>query len=420
MKKIILPNGLRLILAPEKSGTTATVLILVEAGSEYETKKQNGISHFLEHLVFKGTKKRPSPGMISSELDSLGAVYNAFTDQEYTGYWAKIQCGKVKEILEIVSDLYLNPIFNAAEIQKEKGVIIEEINLYEDMPMRRVHDLFTRLLYGDQPAGWDIAGEKNIVRSLSREDFINYRSKHYIAPATTVVVSGNFRESEVTKAVRQTFGHLPRRKKIVKPKTRESQKHPEIFLQHKKSDQTHLVLGVRAFPILDSRRWPLMVLANYLGGGMSSRLFQRVREELGAAYYVRAGVSLSIDHGVLAVSAGIDHRKMKEVLEAIIDECNKLKTNLISSGKLKKTKDHLVGNILVGLDTSDEVANFFGSQEIMTGKVATPEQIIKKIKSVTAEEIQEVAHFVFRNDRLNLAVIGPFKNKKHLRKSLVF
>ena len=420
MKKIILSNGLRLILAPEKTGTTVTVLILVEAGSEYEIKKQNGISHFLEHLVFKGTKKRPTSAIISSELDSMGAVYNAFTDQEYTGYWAKIQSGKVHEILDIVSDLYLNPIFDSNEIQKERGVIIEEINLYEDMPMRRVHDLFTQLLYGDQPAGWDIGGEKDVIRTLQREDFVNYRTKHYIAPATTVVVAGNFKEAEVMKAVTTTFGHLPKEKKVIKPKTKESQKKPEIFLKHKKSDQTHLVFGVRAFDIFDNRRWAIQVLANHLGGGMSSRLFQRVREELGAAYYVRAGASLSLDHGVLAISAGIDHKKIDDVMKAIIDECNKLKNQLISPRDLKKTKDHLVGNFLVGLDTSDEVANFYGGQEIMTGMVAGPEEVIKKIQAGTAVDVKKVAQFIFKNEKLNLAVIGPFKEKGRLQKLLTF
>ncbi|MEK7187889.1 MAG: pitrilysin family protein [Patescibacteria group bacterium] len=420
MKKIILKNGLRLILAPEKSGTTATVLVLVEAGSEYETKKQNGISHFLEHLVFKGTTKRPTAAIIASELDSLGAICNAFTGQEYTGYWAKIQSGKVKNVLDIVSDLYLNPIFNAEEIDKERGVIIEEINLHEDMPMRRIQDLFTQLMYGDQPAGWDVGGEKNIIRTLQRDDFVVYRAKHYIAPATNVVIAGNFHEAEVVKMIKDTFGHLPRKKKVIKTKTKEAQKKPQLLLKHKESDQTHLVLGVRAFDTFDSRRWALQVLANHLGGGMSSRLFQRVREELGAAYYVRAGADLSLDHGYLGISAGVDHKKMDDVLKAILEECIKLKTQPISLADLKKTKDHLIGNFLISLDTSDEVANFYGGQEIMTGKVTEPRKVIKKIQAVTAKEVQDVAKFIFQNKKLNMTIIGPLKDKAHLEKLLRF
>ncbi len=420
MKKILLSNGLRLILAPEKAGTTATVLILVEAGSEYEKKEQNGISHFLEHLVFKGTTKRPTAKVIASELDGMGAVYNAFTGQEYTGYWAKIQSGKVGEILDIVSDLYLNPLFNAEEIQKERGVIIEEINMIEDTPMRRVHDLFGALLYGDQPAGWQISGEKEVVLALQREDFIHYRTKHYIAPATTVVIAGSFDEKKVLAEVKKTFGHLPKSKKVKKMKTRESQKNPQVSLKFKDSDQTHLVLGVRAFSIFDSRRHALQVLANYLGGGMSSRLFQRVREELGAAYYVHASSDLSLDHGYFAISAGVDHRKIDQVIRAITEECARMTKELISPQDLKRTKDHLLGSFLVGLDTSDEVANFYGGQEIMTGEVLAPEQIMKKIKAVTAEEVRRVAKSVFKNEKLNLAVIGPLKDEEMLRILLRF
>jgi len=185
-KKIVLENGLRIIFTPTKS-LAATVLFLVEAGSEYETKNINGLSHFLEHMCFKGTKNRPNPGTIARELDSLGAEYNAFTSQEYTGYWAKAQKEKINDLIDIVSDLYLNPIFDPNEINKERGVIIEEINMYEDIPMRKVADLFLNLLYGDQPAGWDIAGTKEIIQKLKREDFIKYREKHY-TPSKTIVV----------------------------------------------------------------------------------------------------------------------------------------------------------------------------------------------------------------------------------------
>lgn len=420
MKKVILPNGLRIVLAPEKAGTTVTVLILVQAGSEYEVKEQNGISHFLEHLVFKGTTKRPTARVIASELDGMGAVYNAFTGQEYTGYWAKIQSGKVGEILDIVSDLYLNPLFNAEEIQKERGVIIEEINMIEDTPMRRVHDLFGALLYGDQPAGWQISGQKEVILRLQREDFIRYRTKHYIAPATTVVIAGSFDEKKVLAEVKKTFGHLPKGKKVQKLKTRESQKAPQISLKFKESDQTHLVLGVRAFSIFDSRRHALQILANYLGGGMSSRLFQRVREELGAAYYVHASSDLSLDRGYFAISSGVDHRKIDQVIRAITEECVRTTKELISPQDLKRTKDHLLGSFLVGLDTSDEIANFYGGQEIMTGEVLAPQQIMKKIKAVTAEEVRRVAKAIFKNDKLNLAVIGPLRDEEALRPLLRF
>src|SRR6266481_4381427 len=217
-EKLTLENGLRLVLVPQPGSFAATVLILVEAGSEYETKNINGISHFLEHLMFKGTKKRPEPGRISRELDGMGAEYNAFTSNEHTGYWAKAEAHKLPKVLDLVSDLFLNPIFNEAEIDKERGVIIEELNMDEDSPMRHIHDLFSALMFGDQPAGWDVGGKKEIIRKLTRQQFMDYRAKHYIAPATTVVVAGKYNRKQVVKYVLAQFGGLPKSEKQKKSK----------------------------------------------------------------------------------------------------------------------------------------------------------------------------------------------------------
>lgn len=419
-KKIILSNGLRVVLVPQRNNLAATVLILVEAGSEYETKEINGLSHFLEHLMFKGTKNRPKPGMISHELDSLGAEYNAFTGGQYTGYYAKVQKEKIAKAVDLVSDLYLNPIFNPEEIEKERGVIIEEINMYEDTPMRRVNELFTALLYGDQPAGWDIAGRKEVIRELKRDQFEKYRTKHYVAPKTVVVVSGAFEEKKVLAQIKKTFGELKKLPALKKPKTTEKQSKPELSIKFKESDQSHLILGVRAFPVFDKRRHALQILADVLGGGMSSRLFHRVREDLGAAYYVRAESDLSLDHGFAAVSAGVDHSKIELVIKAILDEMNRLRTELVPAAELQKAKDHMIGNFILGLEGSDEMASYYGGQEIITKKISIPEEVIKKVKAVKAEEIRAVAKTLFINRSLNLAVIGPYKESESFRKILKF
>lgn len=419
-KKTTLKNGLRLILVPQPATLAATVLILVEAGSEYETKRINGLSHFLEHMVFKGTTNRPKSGMIAHELDSLGAEYNAFTGNEYTGYYAKVQKEKVDKAIDIVSDLYLNPIFNPAEIEKERGVIIEEINMYEDTPMRRVHEFFTGLLYGDQPAGWDIAGQKEVIQTLMQEDFIKYRGEHYVAPKTVVVVSGNFDEKMIRVQAEKAFSHLKKEKVIKKPATHEKQAEPELVLKYKESDQSHLVLGVRAFDIFDKRRHALQVLGDVLGGGMSSRLFHKVREELGAAYYVKADSDLMLDHGYFAVSAGVDHGKIEAVIKVILEEMKRLTKELVPAEELQKSKDHMIGNFILGLESSDELGSFYGGQEIVTKKLLSPDEIIKKVKNVKAEEIREVAKFIFQNSKLNLAVIGPYKEEESFRKILRF
>ncbi len=417
-KKITLPNGLRVILAPQPDSLAATVLILVEAGSEYETKNINGLSHFLEHMMFKGTVNRPDAGIISSELDGIGAEYNAFTGPEYTGYWAKVQKKQIDKAIGIVSDLYLNPIFNPNEIEKERGVIIEEINMYEDTPMRRVHELFSNLLYGDQPAGWDIAGTKEVIRKLGREDFVEYRAKHYVASKTVVVIGGSFGVKDVEKKIRNIFSELPKKGKAKKIKTIESQKTPAVAVKFKDSDQSHLVLGVRAFDVFDKRRYAIKVLGNVLGGGMSSRLFRKVRDELGAAYYVRAEADLLLDHGFFTVSSGVDHKKIEVVIEAVLGEMRRLKKDLVSPVELAKSKEHMIGNFVLGLETSDELASFYGGQEIITGKIVPPDQIIKKIKAVTAKEVQAVAKSIFENSKLNLAVIGPYKEEERFKKIL--
>ncbi len=409
-KKITLANGLRLLLVPRKEGLAASVVILVAAGSEYEKKPANGISHFLEHMTFKGTSRRPRVGQIAEELAGLGAQSNAFTGQEYTGYWAKAEARKLPKILDIVSDLYLNPLFQAAEIEKERGVIVEEINMYNDMPKAKVQEDLAALMYGDQPAGWSIAGEKEIVKKLAREDFLAYRNARYVPEGTLVIIAGKFDEKTVLRKVRQEFGGLERGKAPKKVRTREAQASPAVFVRHKESEQSHIAFGFRAFPLFDRRRYALQVLADVLGGGMSSRLFKRVRDELGAAYYIGADADLFLDHGVFGVAAGVDHGKTDIVARAILEECAKLRDTLVPHEELMRSKEHMIGGLILGLETSDELASFYGGQEILTGKINTPEFVMDSVKAVTPAAVRSVARAVFRNDRMNFSAIGPYRD----------
>ncbi len=420
VKKIVLKNGLRIISVPMADSLTTTVLVLVEAGSKYEIKEMNGISHFLEHMCFKGTKKRPKSIDISSELDNIGAKYNAFTGMEYTGYFAKARPGHFDVILDVVSDIYLNQVFERKEIDKERGVIIEEINMYEDLPMRRVQELFTNLLYGDQPAGWDVVGRKEVIKKLNRDDFIKYRNEHYLGKSSLVVVAGRFKEEEIIKKVENAFNNIKSGEKTPKIKTVEHQEKPRVSLKYKKTDQTHLILGVRAFGIFDERRYALEVLSNILGGGLSSRLFQKIREEMGAAYYVGADADFLSDHGFLAASAGVDNGKVNQVIEAIIEEFRKIAKKSVENKELQRAKEQMIGNLVIGLETSDQLAGFYGGQEIITRETLTPEEIIKKIQAIKSEEIKAVASEIFRNNGLNMAMIGPFKEKEKFEKILLY
>jgi predicted Zn-dependent peptidase len=419
VKKIVLQNGLRLLLVPQASSLASSVLILVEAGSEYETKRINGVSHFLEHLTFKGTAQRPKAGMIAEELAALGARSNAFTSQEYTGYWAKAEAKKVHKIVEIVSDLYLNPIFDAGEIEKERGVIIQEINMYEDDLPARVQKNLAALVYGDQPAGWDIGGQKAVIRKLKREDFIAYRTSRYVAKGTVVVISGKFNEAAVTRQVKQYFGALPKRSAPGKIKTKEAQKAPRLNVHFKESDQAHLALAFRAFNLFDKRRYAIQILADVLGGGMSSRLFKRVREELGAAYYVGADADLALDHGLFGVSAGVDHTRIELVLRTIIEECRRIRNDEVPEKELQRSKDHMIGSIILGLETSDQMGSYYGGQEILTGRTLSPALLIDRIKKVTAAEVRAVARDVIKERSLNLAIVGPYKKQEVFKKLLI-
>jgi len=409
-EKKILKNGLRVILIPQASSLATTVMVFVEAGSKYETKEINGLSHFLEHMCFKGTKNRPNQITIANELDGLGAAYNAYTDREFTGYYVKAKNESFDEILDVISDMYLNPIFKEEDIEKERGVIIEEINMYEDMPSAKVGDVFMRLMYGDAPAGWSIAGEKEVVKKLKREDFINYRRKHYLAQSSVLVVAGGFDSKEIISKIEEKFLALNYGEKGSKIKTVEFQKKAAESIFAKETDQTYMIIGFRAFPIFDERRFVLEVLSDILGGSMSSRLFQKVRTELGAAYYVHVTNDLFSDHGFICMSAGIKHEKIKEVIKCSLEEFKKLKEIEVKEEELERAKNHLIGGLFLSLETSDSLASFYGGKEIINLPLITPQDVARKIKAVKAEEIKTLAQSLFVEKNLNLAVVGPYKN----------
>ena len=418
--KTKLKNGLRVITVPMKDNPTVTVLVLVETGSKYETKAKNGISHFLEHMCFKGTTMRPSAHAISAELDGIGSQYNAFTSQEYTGYYAKSDCKHFKKIFDVVSDIYLNSTFPETEMQKEKGVIVEEINMYEDMPHRHVQDVFTDLLYGDQPAGWNIAGTRENVKAMTRNDFVAYKKAHYVPSATTVIVAGNVKEKEVEKEIERVFRNLKSSPKASKKETISKQSKPAVKIGYKKTDQTHLVLGVRTFDAYDKRLPALSVLSTVLGGGMSSRLFIKLREELGVAYYVRTMNDNSTDAGFFEISAGVSNNRVKEVIKEMLLECKKLTKEIVSKEEIEKAKEYILGNMKLELESSDAWASYFGGQEVLHKKIELPEDVEKKIRKVTAVQVQALAKEIFLDRNLNLALIGPFQKDSEFSSILQF
>ena len=419
-KKKTYKNGLRVVTVPMKDNPTVTVLVLVGTGSDYEPKEINGISHFLEHMCFKGTLKRNSAKIISHELDSLGCQYNAFTSNELTGYYAKGDAKNFKQMFDIVTDIYLNSTFPPSEMEKEKGVIIEEVNMYEDMPQAHVQDIFSEVLYSDQSAGRSTLGTKENILKMVRNNFIEYKKSHYVAGNTVVVVAGNVTNEEVYKEITKYFKDVPVSKSGKKPKTNDSQDKPNVILKYKETDQTHFVLGLRSFDIFDKRNMTVALLAGLLGAGMSSRLFSKLREEMGVAYYVRAYNNPSLDHGSMQISAGVNNQRVIEVLKEIINECNLLIKEKVTEKELDKVKALIIGNTKMSLESTDDIANFYGGQELMKKEIKTLDEKIKEIKKVTVEDIQKMAKIIFKNKNLNLAIIGPYKENKEFLDILKF
>ena len=417
-KKTTLKNGLRIITIPKKNTQSLTVLVLVGTGSKYERKETNGISHFLEHMYFKGTKKRPSATAIAETLDKVGGIYNAFTSEEYTGYFAKVAAQHFELALGWVSDIFLNSLLPEKEIEKEKGVIIEEINMIYDNPMSYVQTLWPKLLYGDQPAGWDVAGTKETVSKMTREKLIDYTEKQYVASNTIVSIAGNFNEPLAIKKVKEFFSKIKTTKPIKKPRVIEQQQKPNLLLHFRETDQTHLCLGVRAFDLFHPKRYVQDLLSVILGGMMSSRLFEKIRAELGIAYYINTNSEENPDTGFLFTQTGIDNKNVEKGILSILKEYKKISQKRVPVSELKKAKDYLKGKTTLLLESSDAQASFYTGQELLEKKILTPEEIFKKIDQVSQDDILKVAKDIFQPQKLNLALIGPFKDKKTFEKLL--
>lgn len=415
-----LKNGIKLMLAPMKDSLSTTVFVMVHTGSKYETKGNNGISHFLEHMCFKGTKKRPTAMDISKALDEIGSQYNAFTSQEFTGYYAKAHPKHTDTLIDVISDIYLHPLFDSKELQKEKGVIIEEINMYEDVPYKQVDNVFAQAMYGDQPAGWPIIGTKENVKKMTTHNLERYWQNHYVASATTVLVSGNIDTRTITKKIEKAFTGISRSAKAKKRSVVEPQNRPKILIRYKKTDQAHLVLGVRSYSGKHKLSPALKVLDAVLGGGMSSRLFQRLREEMGVGYYLRTMIDEYTDHGYFSISLGVDSSRFIEVINATLRECELLKTELVSKTELEKAKEYLIGNTILSLESSDAMAEYFALQDITGEEITDVDKLIRKIRKVTPEEVRKVAREIFANDRLVLGVVGPVKETHYLKKAFRF
>ena len=420
VKQLQLVNKMPLILAPLAGTKTVTALIIVKTGSKNENRRTSGLSHFVEHMFFKGTDKRPTTLDIASDLDVLGGDYNAFTSKEYTGYWVKVDQKKLPVALEILTDMLLHSKFDSAEIEREKGVILEEFNMYEDNPQSHIEDVFESCLYGDTPAGWDTIGTRENIRSFKRLDFMNYLKSQYGVRGTYVILAGNLGKMKVVQKMNNLLANYPQNVFKGKAKVIEKQKQPALMIKQKKTDQAHLSLGVRTYSVGHRDEFVLKLLAIILGGSMSSRLFIELRERRGLAYYIRTQAEFYTDSGYLTTRAGVPVDKIEEAAVVIIDGYRQLAQELVTEEELQRAKDLIRGKLVIQMEASDNVANWYASQAVLRKKLITPEELLKIINKISARDIKRVARSIFQDKSLNLAVIGPVPSEKKLKDILHF
>ena len=408
---------------------SVTVLAMVGVGSRYEEKSVKGISHFLEHMVFKGTAKYPTALALSSAVDAVGAEFNAFTGKEYTGFYVKAGSGQTELALDVLSQMLCKPRLLAKEMEREKGVVIEEINMYEDQPIRDIENVFDGLLYSPASLGWDVIGTKETIRAMKREDFVEHMERWYGPENMVLGIAGD--RQKISDARSQTLDLVQKYFKAAKGKgqranNREwesfSQDKPQVKIKHKKTEQAHFVLGVRGLPRGHKDRYVLAVLSTLLGGNMSSRLFIEVRERRGLAYYVRSGVEAYHGTGHFGVQAGVELGKIQEAIKVIVNELAKMigdnGRGQVQETEVNRAKEYIKGKLVLDLEDSQEVAAEYCESWLLEGKVRPPEEIIAGVDRVNVADVRRLAQSLLIKGKLNLAVIGPYQNEGDFEKLL--
>ncbi|MGD8744051.1 MAG: pitrilysin family protein [Candidatus Woesebacteria bacterium] len=419
-KKSKLKNGLRIITSPMPTLESATVTFWVGVGSRFESKGVRGLSHFLEHIVFKGTKKRPTARVIAAEIDSFGGVFNASTSKEWTNFYIKARSGVLKIAFDVLSDMVLNPLLRKEDIEREKGVILEEIAMKDDTPISKIGDVFEQVIFSGNSLGEDIIGTKETVKRIERDDFVDLRSKHYNPNNILVTVAGGIDEKEIDNLVEKYFGDLKGNDKLKPKNISHKQEKPRVFLEKNDGNQAHFILGFLGNPMGHKERYAEAVLSALLGSGMSSRMFTEVREKRGLAYAVRTSMDRYTDCGYMGTYVGADVKRVDEAVKVVLDQHYGLAKGKYPIGEeeLKKAKEYLKGHLALSLEDTRSVNDFIGVREILLNKVETVESVYKGIDKVTKKQVMNVAKKFFIPKRLNFAVIGPFKNRSRFDKIL--
>ena len=412
-----LPNGLRVVTAPMPQAKSVACFIMLAAGSRYETRETNGIAHFAEHMFFKGTERRPTARDIAGEIDAIGAEFNAFTSKEYTGYYVKCAAEHRDVALDVLVDMLRHSKFVSEEVEREKGVIVEEMNMYYDTPRDYLEGVYDELLYGDQPLGWDIIGTKETVRAATRETFLEYLDKWYRAPRMVAGVAGAVGD-DILPRLEELLGDVQNRATGQPAPVTVAQDSPRVKLYTKASDQAHVRVGVHSYPIVHDDRYALALLATVLGGGMSSRLFTEVRERRGLAYYVYGHNMGYTDAGTLYAQGGVDISRIDEAVQTIVAEFGRIAAEPVAADELEKARNFAKGRLVLSLEDPRGTIMFGLRAEVLEGLTREPDEVIAGLEAVTVEDIQRVAQDVIREQTLNFALIGPFDEPERFEKLL--
>jgi predicted Zn-dependent peptidase len=411
-----LDNGLRVLTASMPQAQSVSCFVMLAAGSRYETPESNGIAHFSEHMFFKGTERRPTARDIAAEIDAIGGEFNAFTGKEYTAYYVRCATEYRDVALDVLVDMLRNATLDPEEIEREKGVIVEEMNMYIDTPRDYISRVYDQLVYGDEPLGWNILGSKETINAVSRDTFLEYLGRWYSPERMVVGLAGNLGDAPVEK-VRELMGDLPAASTATPPASPFAA-NGRVRVHHKESDQAHLCLGVTGYPIQHPDRYVVELLRTVLGGGMSSRLFTEVRERRGLAYYVFAANQGYTDSGTLYSQAGVDLKRIDEAVTTVLEELRKIASEPVPADELEKARSYAKGRFVLSLE-SPQGTNMFGlRREVLEGQATEPSEVLAELDKVTAEDVQRVGQDLMREEAFRLALIGPFEDADRFQKLL--
>jgi predicted Zn-dependent peptidase len=410
-KRSLLKNGIRVVSHNMPDRQSAALGIWLDVGSRYEAKRISGIAHFLEHLIFKGSRKY-SCRQIKESIEGVGGALNGFTSEEFTAYIAKFPANCFDKVFDVLSDMVLNPLFPSEEIEKERTVIIEEIKMYRDLPQSYVSQLLDELLWPGHPLGENIAGTIESVKGLSRKDLCAFKEKHYSAPHVLIAACGRLDQDEIIGKIEKRFAATPVKKRENFIAVRASQASPALKVFNKDTEQTHMALGFHSLKRGDPDRHALGLLHVILGGNMSSRLFNEVREKKGLAYEIGTGIARLHDAGAFIVHAGIDNSKVKPALQVILRELERVQERLVSEDEFKRAKEFYTGQLTLALEDTMDHMLWVGESVIALNKTYTLGDIIKEVDKVSRQDLMRLSRGIFKKNKVNLALIGPLKEQE--------